>query len=315
MADKSVERESINGYILDDYFSNLSGYARWTFAEKDRKQWFIKEFFAPVWPMNPELIDPDEAARAKKYCQAYYKQKRALYDVVNSCDTGNIVTIHDFFRWDAHYYVVTEKIPSAGIKLEEASKLDDEKKLLLLKILANNLQKLHEHGVVYADLCPDNIILKKTDTGNITAKLIDFDGCFFEKSPPKSGGLPIREKYISPEVADIFFDINKIDRTLTTKLDVFSLGLLFHLCWVGKLPGFNSEEYPYACAAVLEGETLEVSEAIPPNVRALITRMLSREPADRPDMTEVVDVLMGRESMKSRTDDPVPNFWNVPVDL
>ena len=319
MAEKNAAKESINGYVLDDYFLNLSGYARWTFAERDGKHWFIKEFFEPVWPMNPEYFDPEEANRAKRDCQLFYKQKRKLYDAVNSCNTGNVVIIHDFFRWDAHYYIVTEKVPTAEVKMAEVSSLADDTKLLLLKILATNFQKLHEQGIVYADLCPENILLKRTATGKLTAKLIDFDGCFFENEPPENGGLPIREKYISPEVADLFFEVGKMDHELTTKLDVFSLGLLFHLCWVGKLPDFNSEEYPYACAAVLEGETLKVSGAIPTDLRALIEQMLSREPADRPDMNEVVDVLMGKSGSKPRKDDTptvTPSgFWTVPSDL
>ena len=318
---KAETRESISGYALEEPFQNLGGNASWTFAEKDGKNWFVKRFYDPVWPMNPEHLDPKRVERSRERCVRFYNNKRKFYDAVNACGNGNIVTIHDFFRWESHYYVVTERIPAADFDMTYVSERPTEVKLVLLKVLASNFLRLHEKGIVYADLCPDNVLLKKTATGSITAKLIDFDGSFFENDPPKNGGLPIRDGYISPETADIYY--NEIDHIVTRKVDVFTLGLMFHLYWTGALPTFNTEKYPCVGAAVLEGEKPTVDGAIPEKLRLLIERMLSREPADRPDMVEVFHCL--KDDLEAKTEKELdssaktelvaPSFWSVPSDV
>ena len=279
----------VKGYTLENDFFNLSGGAQWTFAQKDGKDWFIKRFKDPVCPKDESAYDKELIREKLAQGIRFYKQKRAIYDAVNACDNGNIVTIEDFFLWESRYHVVTERIHAENIDVKDIAALPEKEKYLLLKTLASNMMRLHEKQLVYADIRPDNILFKRSAAGKLVAKLIDFDGCYFEYDPPGPKGIPLSEPYIAPETGEVVFDGKEIH--LTTKVDVFSLGLLFHLYWVGEMPEFDEDEYGFAFGALLDGGTLTVSGEIPCRLAALIRRMLLRVPEDRPTMAAVLQEL------------------------
>lgn len=56
----------------------------------------------------------------------------------------------------------------------------EQEKLKLCRILAHSVYRLHENGIVHGDLKPENSLLKRLESGAVTAKLIDFDNCFWE---------------------------------------------------------------------------------------------------------------------------------------
>ncbi len=284
-----TEQPVVKGYVLENDFFNLSGGAQWTFAKKDGKDWFIKRFTDPVWPKDTGKFSAEYIEAHAREAKAFFNRKLLLYKAVNACDNGNIVTIRDFFLWDSKYHIVTERIYPDNIDVEIVARAPAGDKYLLLKTIASNIARLHEKGIVYADIRPDNILLKRSKTGKLIAKLIDFDGSFFEDSPPDRKSIPLSEQYIAPETGLVHFE--GLNIPLTKKVDVFSLGLLFHLYWTGKLPDFNEKEYDFAFAALLEGGTLSVSPAIPAPLAGLIRRMLLLNAGDRPSMAQVVEEL------------------------
>lgn len=285
MADQTI----VKGYELENDFYNLSGGAQWTFAKKDGKKWFIKRFKDPVCPNDTDSYSEDMIREKRAAGIKFYKNKRAVYDAVNDCDNGNIVTIQDFFLWKCRYHVVTERIDAENIDVKDIAALPQDEKYLLLKTLALNMMRLHQKKLIYADIRPDNILFKRSKGGKLVAKLIDFDGCYFEYDPPEVKGIPLSEPYIAPETGRVVFDGEELH--LTTKVDVFSLGLLFHLYWTGQMPDFDEDEYGFAFGALLDGGSLRVSGDIPPRLAALIRMMLLKEPADRPDMSYVLQEL------------------------
>ncbi len=302
-AKKEKALPCISDYQLTEPWQNTnSGNARWSFARKDGKEYFIKEFLSPSCPSTGEMSQAAIAAK-KAVCFRFFQQKKELYRRIEQSSNGNIVTIDEFFLFGTKYYVTTEKINITRAQIESIAKAPAEKKLLLLKILANCLQRLHENGVVHADLKPNNILIKESDTGNFIAKIIDFDSSFLAGHQPDSeevqGDLP----YLAPETCRYMFGE---DVTLTQKVDVFAAGLLFHQYFTGQLPAFSSG-YDAAHEALLEGESLRLSDALPPDLHALIASMLALDPDDRPDMAEVFRRLSDpRPAPKPDPDPPVP---------
>ena len=71
------------------------------------------------------------------------------------------------------------------------------------------------------------------------------------------------------------------------------MGILFHLCWTGELPGTDGEDY--VCAAVLKGKKPKLSSQLPGWLDALISQMLQLDPNKRPDMKDVMDALQKRD--------------------
>ena len=287
--------------LLEPWRNTNSGNARWSFAQKNGKTYFIKEFLSPVFPAT-DAISKEALASKRAICYAYYSKKRELYRRIRQSATGNLVLISDFFLYNTKYYITTEKIDEAKLPIESIAKASEEKKLLLLKILTFSLMKLHDNGVVHADLKPNNILIKESETGNLIAKIIDYDGSYIVGDQPNSeevqGDLP----YLAPETCRYMFGE---DVTLTTKVDVFAAGLLFHLYLTGVLPTVDPE-YDYVHEALLDDASVYLSPDLPAPFAELITRMIAVDPEDRPDMKEVLQYLADIEDSIDELPPPPP---------
>lgn len=289
--------ENINGYVLiGDFSNNNAGMSRWAFARKDGQEVFIKEFLSPVYPVETGVLPPSMVARRTKICNKFVEIKTELYDALNKCNTGNVVGILDFFRFNAKYYIVTEKISSTPLSMEEIAAMTVEQKHLILKIIVHCVRTLHEHHIVHSDIKHDNILFKKTPRGKYVAKLIDFDASFLENSLPNPDGDFCGDMvYYAPESFKyMVHDIDKID----TKIDTFALGLLFHQYFTGQLPYFNSEEKNYAFEYVLDGNVLKCDKEIPLQYAKIIESMLLENPESRPSLNEVfkwLEAIDGRD--------------------
>lgn len=275
----------INGYqLVGELKNDKSGYAKWGFARKDGIDFFIKEFLSPIYPLDGTAISAEQIIRKRKICVEFENEKQSFYDKLNKCFTGNVVTVADFFRWGSHYYMVTEKIDATPIDPQDIAKFDLPQKILLVKIILYGMNILHQHGIVHGDIKPDNILFKRTAKGVYTAKLIDFDSSFTEDNAPTDEDFQGDMVYLAPE--SFLFIAEEIDK-LTTKIDVFALGILFHQYFGGDLPIFDTEKYDYAFEAVLDGADITIDSKIPKFMRDIIEKMLDRDPEKRPSVNDI----------------------------
>lgn len=282
--------KEINGYIL---FSELkttnSGFSKWGFAQRNGSRFFIKELIDPIYPVCADLLDSGVVARKRAICQQFEDRSKLLYHVINECSDGNLVHIEDFFRCDSHYYLVMEKIDAIGI--DEVMAIPIEDRVRICKALVHCLGRLHQRGIVHADIKLDNILFRRLPSGKVTGKLIDFDNCFWEMQPPRPdeeihGDLV----YMAPETFMMMqTETGAIDRAI----DVFALGLVFHQIFTGRLPAFDARVYDYPFEAVLDGATLAVDAGIPDAWRDLIAQMLKTDPRERISLEVAEGILKG----------------------
>ena len=282
--------KEINGYIL---FSELkttnSGFSKWGFAQRNGSRFFIKELIDPIYPVCADLLDSGVVARKRAICQQFEDRSKLLYHVINECSDGNLVHIEDFFRCDSHYYLVMEKIDAIGI--DEVMAIPIEDRVRICKALVHCLGRLHQRGIVHADIKLDNILFRRLPSGKVTGKLIDFDNCFWEMQPPQPdeeihGDLV----YMAPET---FMMMQTETGTIDRAIDVFALGLVFHQIFTGRLPAFDARVYDYPFEAVLDGATLAVDAAIPDAWRDLIAQMLKTDPRERISLEVAEGILKG----------------------
>lgn len=284
----------ILGYQLVTPFCNTnSGFARWAFAEKNGRHYFIKEFLSPVCPQSSSELPQSLLEQKRSICDNYYREKLSLYQAINRSATGNIVTINAFFFHNTRFYIVTDKIDSMNCTIDQVAAMEPLSKILLLKVLSYCLAHLHQNGVVHADLKPNNVLLKKTPAGNITAKIIDFDGSFLVGEQPQNEIIQGDQVYLAPETCKAILGENVL---LTPKIDVFSLGLLFHQYYTGHLPYFDAA-YDYAHEALLDGEKLLLDPSIPPDLANIVSLMLSLNPDERPSMDMVYQSIQSSTPM------------------
>lgn len=296
------ELQKIRDYQLITQLTNKnSGNGLWAFATKDGREYFIKQFLSPVCPREGCGIPADIIARKRKEGEKFYQKMTRLYYAVNKSATGNIVTIDAFFFEDTKYYITTQRIDTANLEMKQIASKDNDVKIVLMKVITHSLASLHANGVVHADLKPSNILIKETTSGSgksksLTAKLIDFDSSYLEREREKDDRIEGDVVYLAPEtlLADQGEDVK-----LTTKVDVFALGLLFHQYYTGDLPRFSTE-YSYAHEAVLDGRTLFLDTRLPADLKDLIASMLECDPAKRPTTQEVFETLQGKRNMTSK---------------
>ena len=280
----------IKGYkLLGELSAQNAGFCQWGFCEKSGREYFIKEFLTPVYPEDTSELSAKVIERKRKVCDDFYSKKREFYNALDCCRTGNNILIQDFFRSGTKYYIVTDKVESDGTDPAIIAQLPREKKEAFIRAILFSIAKLHKAGVVHADIKPDNILLKKTNDGYYTAKIVDFDAGFLVGNTPTD--VQGDFIYLSPEV---YLKMNEEDVELTEKIDIFALGILFHQYWTGELPTFGSD-YRYAFEAVLDGSNIYVSDDIPLAFRSQICRMLSKDPASRPSANEILDSFKARD--------------------
>lgn len=273
----------INGYNIIGELNNAnSGFSKWGFAKKGGKEYFIKELITPVYPTDMSALSPEMFQSRVAYCREFEEKYKELYIAINSASRGNLVRIMEFFRHGSRYYVVTEKVENYSLPREVISKFSDDKKYLLLKSIAHCFRCLHNAGVVHMDVKPNNFMIKQTAGGNCIARLIDFDAGFIvgmprEESDELGGDLT----YLAPEV---FLDMAGQDVEITTKADIFSLGLVFHEYFTGDMPKYDKSEYDYPYEVALDKGRLEPTmELLPEKIGELIAKMLDSDPEKRPD--------------------------------
>lgn len=276
--------KTINGYnLISEFTTDNAGFCRWTFAEKNGHTYFIKQFISPKYPLETQELTEKSRQKRLAYCNNFVEQKQQLYSTLKHIRTGNLVVIEDFFREDSFYYITTDKISKEStLPLEGVFTLSSDKKLLLLKSLTYSIMILHSKGIVHADIKPDNILIKKTASGFYTAKIIDFDISYFEGQEPEE--ILGDQLYFAPESR---LRMMGEPVRLTTKVDIFALGVLFHLYWCGKLPKLENE-YEFAFEAVLESSRIDLDSSLPAELRTLISSMIDRDPDARPTAADIM---------------------------
>jgi tetratricopeptide (TPR) repeat protein len=172
----------------------------------------------------------------------------------------NVVVLHDLGRSEHGPYLVMELLRGTPLAARLAGgALAPRETVAIASDVAAAIAHAHAAGVVHRDLTPGNVFL--CEDGR--AKVLDFGlarafghGCLAAGTPG----------YMAPE--------QRRGQAEDARTDVFALGVILHRALAGALP-FDPE-------GELAGPAprLEVPEA--PALGALVSRMLSHDPAGRP---------------------------------
>ena len=287
--------EVINGYrILEDFRVVGAGLSKWTFAAKDGREYFLKEFLSPTWPDEHAPGSAQTKMRKRQRCAAFERHHRRIQEALAAVSGlgGNLIVTLDFFRWEAKYYKVTEKVEVAGLEPADVAALPFPDQLVLLKTVAHSLRILHDRGIVHGDLKPSNVLIKRTELG-YTTTLIDFDNAYLAGEPPPPEEIVGTMNYYAPELVGYIQETGTAAAELTQEADIFALGLIYTEYLTGTLPPFDPA-HQYAGVAARAGEVLR----LPPTtlsapVVELVDRMLLTDPAARPTIAEIHSTLMG----------------------
>lgn len=270
----------------------------------DGEVYFIKRLLCMKYPTESSLGSPALKAERRKMCDEHFRKYSYLYKSIKAgCGSdGACVPIEDYFREGAFYYTVYQKINAESLSLEEIASLDNTSKYKLLLRLVQGLQPMHTQGVIHGDLKPDNILVQR-DGANWRIRLIDMNDCYHAGEPNAPGEVIGTPDYYSPElttyntyeVEDFEDDeemayVRKLAAGLTTKSDIFALGIIFCEFFTGERPIINSEEIEHIAEASIKG-CLEYPKGIPAGFKSILTSMLASNPKERPSLTVLADKL------------------------
>jgi len=169
-----------------------------------------------------------------------------------------------------------------GVSLAERLKqgpLSVDETMELAKRVGGALGVAHAQGYVHRDIKPSNLFLPNHDVHQV--KLLDFGIARLDRvtsALTKTGMLIGTPGYMAPEQA-------KGERgNLDARADMFSLGCVLYECLVGK-PAFEGIHVIALLAKLLMEEPVRVRELrpdVPWALDALIHRLLSKDPGQRP---------------------------------
>ncbi len=309
------------GYTFDPETMKSSTCGTIGSASKDGKKFFCKQFNNPVEPVDNGALSPRAIARNREQFEEFRRRKTRLNRTLRDISGlgGNIVCPMDEAVCDHHWTEFSEYVEGALPEKEYAAvigKLDEAEKILVLKIAMGALQTIHGQKIVHGDLKLTNIMLVRNDSGHYVSKIIDFDGAFFEDDVPLDS-ITGTVDYYSPELA--LYSANedpeiraKLSKRMTTKSDIFTMGLILHEYLTGEKPRpdhltaslqklRDAGKFIYPWQVLLsrdKGEDppqLVVSGRIrEPALVALISDMLCLDPACRPTAAEVLNRLNSR---------------------
>ena len=292
----------INGYILEgDLQTTGGGNCRWGFAQKGGKRFFIKELLTPVYPTDDVEISDRIREIKRKGCADFAHRQALIYKAINEYSDGALVHIHDFFRFGSHFYVTMPAIESLpeGVTRTESFSMED--RCRVCRLLLSAVASLHSAGLTHGDLKPANILMTKLPSGHITARIIDFEDCYFTSETPEPGdSVKGDQRYMAPET---FLLMTGEEIKLTQAVDVFSLGLIIHEMLTGKFPKYD-DQYDYPFEAAISGSPLMIlRRRLPAPYDTILPRMLATEPEKRITLEEVLKVF-GAKVREPKTETP-----------
>lgn len=219
--------------------------------------------------LRDDLVIEDETiARFIREAQAAVKLKSE--HVARITDVGTLD--------DGKPYMVMELLEGQDIGqlLIERGRLQPSLAIDLVIQACEALAEAHSLGIVHRDIKPTNLFLTSRPDGSLLLKVLDFG---ISKSPAgaelsltQTWSMLGSPAYMSPEQM-------RSARHVDGRTDIWSLGAVLYEAVEGHLP-FQAESFSEMCVMVAVDPPAAMT-ATPPELAAIITRCLTKDPAQR----------------------------------
>ncbi len=217
----------------------------------------------------------------------------------------NIVTIYDVGEADGLAYIAMEFLTGATLReVMDRGPMPLDLALETAQQMADALAFAHAHGVIHRDVKPANVMISG---GQGRIKLTDFGIAHLANSDHTQAGQMLGSpRYMSPEQA--------MGRELDGRSDMFSLGAVLYEMLTGHY-AFDGDNLPVIVYRVIHDTPVAAATlrpALPAPLLELLDRLLSKDPAARPDArtaSEMFAALRAGAASAAITPAPRPRLW------
>lgn len=207
---------------------------------------------------------------------------------VAKLDHPHIVPVYDVGEINDTPFIVMQLVVGQSLRETGPLPLPAERSIIVASQLCEALGHAHQRGIVHRDLKPENIIL----TPEGAAKLMDFGLAHSQGAShlTQEGTLVGTLFYLAPEQI--------LGEPVDGRADLYALGVILYELTTGRLP-FAGNDVLNVISHHLHSpvEPPRTHRAdLPPALDALIVRLLSKQPEDRPASAH--EVLVVLESLR-----------------
>jgi serine/threonine protein kinase len=214
------------------------------------------------------MADPEFAARfygeARMMAAFRHPGVVEVYDYASAGDSQD-----DDCAYLVMAYVEGEPLSTL---LKEAGRLSVGETMSIVAQTADALHAAHQNGTIHRDVKPGNLIVRP----NGAVVLVDFGVARSNAVTSMTGVNSIvgTALYMAPE------QVTK--GRVTPATDIYALGAVAYHCLAGR-PPFDGDNALQVALRHLEDEPDPLPDDVPPAVRALVSRAMAKNPADRFD--------------------------------
>jgi len=256
-----------------------------------------------VYRARQEAMGRDVALKLVRQDRAHDPETKGRFErearAISALVSPHTVTAFDFGEAeDGSWFLAMEMLEgeTVGDRLRRVGRLDWFDALRFTRDALHSLAEAHEKGIIHRDLKPDNLFLSRvpTSSGGVTqeaCKVLDFgiakwsrdqDASKIDQLETQAGTVFGTPRYMSPEQAQ--------GTPLDARSDLYSLGVLLYQMLSGRAPFVDDDAVVVMARHIKDApprfETMKPEVKVPESIEALLWRVLSKSPAERPATAE-----------------------------
>ena len=189
----------------------------------------------------------------------------------------HIIQIYSIGQENEEPFFVMEFVDGASVAglIKRDGHLRSDDALKILHQTAQGLSTAHDHGVIHRDIKPANLMISQRGQVKIADFGIALANHDLSAKLTSAGDVVGTPGYLPPEVL--------LGNPVDTRSDVYALGIALFEMLTGRTPFFNSNVYKLMHDVVQKEapDVREVNAEIDPGIAAILTKMLSKDPAQR----------------------------------